>query len=205
MGMGIGHRLARPVRGLAPLSASLLAAGVLATVTAAPASAASVTTCTESALKAAIAKGGFVWIRCSGTITLSSEIDIASGQSVFVTGLLHKVTISGNKLTRIFHVMGGRLTLSHLTLTKGLALGANGVTGGDGSAGVDGAGGNGGNGGAPNGQAGGAGTNGGAGTAGQAGTDGGAATGGAMLIEPGSVVALRHVTISSSQAIGGNG
>src|SRR6202041_556510 len=51
-------------------------------------------------------------LSCSGTITLTSQIDINSGQDVTINGTGQSVTISGGGRNRIFDVTGGTLDLS---------------------------------------------------------------------------------------------
>jgi hypothetical protein len=164
-----------------------------------------VSDCTQDALRSAVAAGGLVTFSCSGTITLTSQLVVTTGQDVTLDGTGQAVTISGGGTTRIFDVTGGSLTLTDLTLTDGLATGKSGRAGAAGAAGVDGQPGNGGNGGKPNGrpgQSGADGTVGGDAGSGVAGHDG---QGGAIYVAAGATVSLTSVTVSSSTAQGGDG
>jgi predicted outer membrane repeat protein len=75
--------------------------------------------CTEAALRAAIAQGGWVSINCSGTFTLSSTINITN--SVILDAQNQSVIISGNNAVRLFYVApGASLTATNLTLANGI-------------------------------------------------------------------------------------
>src|SRR5580692_952979 len=80
-----------------------------------------VSSCTQQALRAAIAAGGVVTFSCGGTITLTSQLVVTAGQDVTVngtgSGTGSGVTISGGQTTRIFDVTGGTLALIGITLT----------------------------------------------------------------------------------------
>jgi hypothetical protein len=74
--------------------------------------------CTEAALRAAIALGGWVSINCSGTFTLSDTITITN--QVILDAQNAAVTISGNNAVRLFYVVpGASLTATNLTLADG--------------------------------------------------------------------------------------
>ena len=64
----------------------------------------------------------------TGPILLASEIDIASDVTIDASNVTNGLTISGNNLTRLFFVNGGKsLTLTGLTLTGGNAAGSGGA------------------------------------------------------------------------------
>ena len=74
--------------------------------------------CTEEALRAAIALGGWVSINCSGTFTLSDTIDITN--QVILDAHNESVAISGNNAVRLFYVApGASLTATNLVLANG--------------------------------------------------------------------------------------
>jgi uncharacterized repeat protein (TIGR02543 family) len=74
--------------------------------------------CTEAALRAAIALGGWVSINCNGTFTLSDTINITN--RVILDAQNASVTISGNNAVRLFYVApGASLTATNLTLADG--------------------------------------------------------------------------------------
>jgi hypothetical protein len=74
--------------------------------------------CTEAALRAAIAQGGWVSINCSGTFTLSSTINITN--SVILDAQNQSVIISGNNAVRLFYVApGASLGATNVTLANG--------------------------------------------------------------------------------------
>jgi hypothetical protein len=102
-----------------------------------------VTTCTEAALRAAMAGGGTVTFACDGTITLASTITNVSDTTLDGSG--HKVTLSGGGSVRVLYVATS-LTLIHLTISNGRTSdGTNGTwfypaTSTDGGPGVPGGG-----------------------------------------------------------------
>jgi hypothetical protein len=89
------------------------------TLPAAPAYAGGVvSTCDEACLLAALAGGGTVTFGCSGTITLTTTITIATDTTIDGSG--QNVTISGNNTVRVFTVnSGSTLDLSRLTVADG--------------------------------------------------------------------------------------
>ena len=89
---------------------------------------ADVATCTESALRLALAQDGNVALTCDGTITLTSPLIISNQVVIDGTGQNVSFTISGEH--RLFHVeAGGDLTLVGLTLRGGRDIGTNGAMG----------------------------------------------------------------------------
>ena len=86
-----------------------------------------VTSCTETALRASLGLGGTVTFACDGTITLSSTIVI--GTDIVLDGSGHQITISGGQLVPVFQVNSNvNFTLIGLTIANG--LNANGYGGG---------------------------------------------------------------------------
>ena len=87
-----------------------------------------VTTCTEAALRAAMAGGGTVTFACDGTITLSSTIGIATNTVLDGTG--HRVTISGGNTVQVLFVNPNvTLSLINLTIANGFIWGTDGGPG----------------------------------------------------------------------------
>jgi len=79
-----------------------------------------VAVCDEAHLLAALAGGGTVTFACSGTIILTTTIDVSSNTTIDGSG--QNVTISGNNAVRVFRVrLGATLNLSKLTLINGSA------------------------------------------------------------------------------------
>jgi hypothetical protein len=79
-----------------------------------------VTTCTEAALRAAMAGGGTVTFACDGTITVASTITNTANTVVDASG--RTVTISGGTIVQVFYVATNTsLTLVKLTVSSGLA------------------------------------------------------------------------------------
>ena len=77
-----------------------------------------VTSCTESALRAAMAGGGIVTFACDGTITLAGTVTNSLDTLLDATG--HQITISGNAAVRVFYVpTNATLALNHLTIADG--------------------------------------------------------------------------------------
>jgi hypothetical protein len=77
-----------------------------------------VTTCTEAALRAAMAGGGTVTFACEGTLTLASAI--TNDANVVLDASGHRVTISGGGSVPVFTVnAGATLTLLGLTVANG--------------------------------------------------------------------------------------
>lgn len=79
-----------------------------------------VTSCTEGALREALAGGGLVTFACDGTILLSAPLLITNDTALDGTG--RAVVLSGNKAVRVLEVVSGaRLALTNLTVADGLA------------------------------------------------------------------------------------
>jgi hypothetical protein len=77
-----------------------------------------VTTCTEAALRAAMAGGGTVTFACSGTITLGNTIEIPADTTLDGRG--HQITISGSNTVRVFDVnTNATFTVVNLTIANG--------------------------------------------------------------------------------------
>jgi predicted outer membrane repeat protein len=77
-----------------------------------------VTTCTETALDAALSGGGLVTFACDGTITLSHQKTISADTTLDASG--RNVILDGGNSVRIFNINpGASLTLRHLTLQNG--------------------------------------------------------------------------------------
>ncbi|MGA2243748.1 MAG: choice-of-anchor Q domain-containing protein [Verrucomicrobiota bacterium] len=90
------------------------------TLTNAPGPTNVVTSPDEGSLLAAIAHGGWVGIRFSGTVTLTDTIIITN--NVVLDGSQVTTTISGGNAVQLFYVAGGAsLTISNLTLANGSA------------------------------------------------------------------------------------
>jgi predicted outer membrane repeat protein len=105
----------------------ILVALVLAPISAvSPAQAGGVVTvCDEAHLLAALVDGGTVTFTCSGTITLTNTIAVATDTTIDSSG--QDVTISGNYAVTAFSVDGGViLTLNALTVADGRALFSHG-------------------------------------------------------------------------------
>ena len=86
-----------------------------------------VTSCTEAALRSAMAGGGTVTFACSGTITLGNSITNVRDTRLDASG--HQITISGGNVVRVFYVnTNATLTLVNLTIADGLST--NGYGGG---------------------------------------------------------------------------
>ena len=110
---------------LALAAALLLArAGIASAAQAAPTV---VTDCTEAALRAAIANGGFITMSCGTspfTITLTAQLEVTQ-DTILDGGNL--VTISGGHATRVFHTANySALTLQNLTVSNGRPLSGDG-------------------------------------------------------------------------------
>lgn len=85
-------------------------------------------TCTEAALRAAMAIGGRVRVCCNDTITLTSPIDVVSDTVIDATG--QNFGISGNNAVRLFNVSAGTtLIVSNCLLANGRAVGTNDMSG----------------------------------------------------------------------------
>ena len=91
--------------------------------------AATVTTCNEAGLRAAIAQGGTVNFVCDGTITLTNTIEVTN--SITLDGTGRQVVISGGGQVRLFQVNTGVVfSARHLAFSDGRHQGTN--PGGDG-------------------------------------------------------------------------
>ncbi|HSD84088.1 MAG TPA: hypothetical protein VLG46_09530, partial [Anaerolineae bacterium] len=83
--------------------------------------------CTEAALRTALAGGGSVTFNCGSsvaTITLTQQIVVTSTTSM--NGLPNGIILSGGNTTRLFHVQSGVLYLHEINLRNGNANGGNG-------------------------------------------------------------------------------
>ena len=75
--------------------------------------------CTEAALKAAVAGGGTVTFNCgsSATITLTNDVVVAKDTVIDGGG---RITISGNNVTRVFQTNNYvKFTVQNLTIVNG--------------------------------------------------------------------------------------
>lgn len=106
------------LRCLSILIALTLLVPVLAVGRPHPSAAAGVVTeCTEASLRAALAGGGSISFSCTGTIPLSSQLEVTQDTSIDGGGV---VTFDGGLQTRLIHVArGAHLTLHGVTLTRG--------------------------------------------------------------------------------------
>jgi hypothetical protein len=87
-----------------------------------------VTTCTQSALQAALAGGGTVLFDCSGTITLTNTLLISSNTAL--DGNSNAIVISGGNGVRLFQVASNvNFQIKGLTLADGRVIGTNGLDG----------------------------------------------------------------------------
>lgn len=88
-----------------------------------------VTICDETHLLTALSDGGAVTFACSGVITLTNTIVIASDTTIDGSG--QAVTISGNSVTQVFKINpDAALALYHLTVSEGYAFGPMAGAGG---------------------------------------------------------------------------
>ena len=123
----IGSRCCLPVLGALALLVPLLA------VVRPPAPVAAVgvvTECTEAALRAAVSGGGTISFACTGTITLTSQLEINQDTVIDGGG---SVTLAGNYnyTSRLIMVpAGAALTLNNLTLYRGGRSITSGLDGG---------------------------------------------------------------------------
>jgi len=86
--------------------------------------------CTEAALKAAVAGGGTVTFNCgsSATITLTNDV-VVSTNTVIDGG--SRITISGNNVTRVFRTDNYvSFTVQNLTIANGKEPGSDSAGGG---------------------------------------------------------------------------
>jgi hypothetical protein len=88
-----------------------------------------VTTPSESALRAAIATGGYVRLCFNGTVTLTEPLNIT--KDVSLDASFRDITLSGNNATRIFNVSTNvTLAVTNLTLANGKHRGDDHAAGG---------------------------------------------------------------------------
>jgi hypothetical protein len=94
-------------------------ASALLTLTDAPCTGTNVvSTPSESALRTAIATGGYIRLCFNGTITLTEQLNINKDVVLDATG--REVIISGNNATRLFYVQTNiNLAITNVTLTAG--------------------------------------------------------------------------------------
>jgi hypothetical protein len=86
---------------------------------------ASLPSCNETTLRAAVSGGGTVTFDCDGKIPLSQTLQVTNDVVIDATG--HQVTISGSNAVRVFAVSPGtKLTLINLTIADGRQRGTNG-------------------------------------------------------------------------------
>ncbi|MCC7375422.1 MAG: hypothetical protein IT581_12275 [Verrucomicrobiales bacterium] len=79
------------------------------------------TRCDAAALESAMAGGGLVTLRCSGTIALSRTLQVTQDTVLDASG--QSVVLDGADAVQLFSVTGGaKLTLVNLTLSRGVAL-----------------------------------------------------------------------------------
>jgi hypothetical protein len=166
-------------------------------------------TCTESALASAVAKGGNIsYVTSCPSVPFNSSISIASKHTVSISGNGFSVTFNGQSATRFFVVSGGQLTVKDIGFVAGFATGSNGATGTAGTVGMIGTtgqpGASGTDGMGEGGSPGASGTNGAPGTAGGPGTTGTIAQGGAIWVKSGLLV-LSFDTFTSNVVRGGTG
>ncbi len=94
--------------------------------------AATVTNCTEAALRAALGDGGAVTFACDGTITLANTITITT--NVVLDGSGRTVTISGGNAVRVIDVSTGvTVTVLNLTIAHGRDTNGAGIFNGGGT------------------------------------------------------------------------
>ena len=85
-----------------------------------PAQTHTVTSCTEAALRSAMAGGGTVTFACHGTITLANTVVI--GANTMLDGRGQEVTLSGGNAIQVFYINTNiSLTLVDLTIAGGLS------------------------------------------------------------------------------------
>ena len=92
-----------------------------------------VSTPTDTALRSAIAAGGWVSINCNGTITLTDTITLTKNVILDASGV--NLTVSGGGANRIFYVpVGITLSATNLTLANGACIATNSSVPADGGA-----------------------------------------------------------------------
>lgn len=85
-----------------------------------------VTTCTEAALRTAMAGGGEVTFACDGAITLGGTITVAADTAISGSG--HSIVLSGGNLVRVLDVLtNATLTVIDLTISDGLSTHGGGI------------------------------------------------------------------------------
>lgn len=116
------------------LGATGIAAVAASGVAAQAAALGTVTSCTQSALKSAIAGGGSVvfGVDCPDLV-LTSALTISGSVSIDANG--HTVALDGGNATRLFVIKAGTVSMTGLTLENGRVAGANGANGAAGSPG----------------------------------------------------------------------
>src|SRR4051794_11419678 len=141
-----------------------------------------ISSCTDAALRSAVAAGGTVLFGVDCTdLQLSKQLTIPAGLQVDLRANGHQAVLDGRNAVRHF-VVDGTLSITGLKLENGRATGAAGAPG---QAGVPAATGTGG--------------------AGKAGGAGGVARGGSIRIEGDGTVTLTSVTLTANTAMGGAG
>jgi hypothetical protein len=85
-----------------------------------------VRTCDETSLRTALSGGGFVSFACSGTISLSSTINISANTTI--DGSEHHVTISGGNAAGVFFVNTGiNFGVNRVTIANGNSYNGGGI------------------------------------------------------------------------------
>src|SRR3954468_415730 len=100
---------------------ALVAAAVALLVLAPRAHATTITSCSDSSLRSAVAAGGTVAFGVDCTdLVLSRTITIPAGLTVDIQANRHTVALDGGNAVRHFVVKGGTLSITGLTLENGL-------------------------------------------------------------------------------------
>src|SRR5579884_1431647 len=157
--------------------------------------------CSSSAVSAAVAKGGVINVKCSGTIKLTHTLTITKKQNVTLNATHEKFTLTFppsasakfGTMHHVFLVSGGKLSLISVGIED---TQSNTATTQDGKDGRGGAGGT-----TPSSP----GSNGKSGANGQSATNAKSVTGGCMVIQKGSVVSITNSNISGCVAEAGWG
>src|SRR5579884_1255592 len=160
--------------------------------------------CSSSAVSAAVAKGGVINVKCSGTIKLTHTLTITKKQNVTLNATHEKFTLTFppsasakfGTMHHVFLVSGGKLSLISVGIED---TQSNTATTQDGKDGRGGAGGT-----TPS-SPGANGSNGKSGANGQSATNAKSVTGGCMVIQKGSVVSITNSNISGCVAEAGWG
>ncbi len=96
-----------------------------------------ITNCTESALKNALARGGVQTFTCTGTVSVATQLTVAN--TVTLKAAPGQIVIQGGGTNRLFLISGGgSLTLDGLELAGGADLGLIGADGAEAVGGSDG-------------------------------------------------------------------